>query len=149
MKDIILTLLSAVLSVVIPVATAYLVSFLKKKSAQVSAQTENEKAKQYIDEFTDAITTAVAATSQTYVDALKADNVFTAEAQEIALEKAKSTAIKILSTAALSFISELKGNTDEYLTVKIEGAVRNQKKEEPLLLGACISATETDEVTEE
>ena len=77
MKEFMFTLLQGILSVAIPLATAYLVAFLKKKSAQVQAQTENERAQYYLGEITAAVTTAVTATSQTYVDALKADNAFT------------------------------------------------------------------------
>ena len=142
MKEFMFTLLQGILSVAIPLATAYLVAFLKKKSAQVQAQTENERAQYYLGEITAAVTTAVTATSQTYVDALKADNAFTKEAQLEALQKAKNTALSILSPAAAQFIANVYGDLNEYLTAKIEETVRVQKTEQGLLLPAVLDTTE-------
>ena len=142
MKEFVFTLLQAVLSVAIPVATAYLVSFLKKKSAQAQTQIENDTAKHYLDEITNAVTTAVSATSQTYVDALKKDNAFTKEAQLEALNKAKNTALSILSPAAAQFVSEVYGDLNSFLVAKIEEAVRVQKTSAGVLLPGILDTTE-------
>ena len=142
MKEFVFTLLQAVLSVAIPVATAYLVSFLKKKSAQTQTQIENDTAKHYLDEITNAVTTAVSATSQTYVDALKKDNAFTKEAQLEALNKAKDTALSILSPAAAQFVSEVYGDLNGFLVAKIEEAVRVQKTSTGVLLPGILDTTE-------
>lgn len=142
MKEFVFTLLQAVLSVAIPVATAYLVSFLKKKSAQAQTQIENDTAKHYLDEITNAVTTAVSATSQTYVDALKKDNAFTKEAQLEALNKAKDTALSILSPAAAQFVSEVYGDLNSFLVAKIEEAVRVQKTSAGVLLPGILDITE-------
>lgn len=127
MKDFILTLLAAVLTTAISVATPYVVTFLKKKGVQISEQTQNSKASKYINEATDAITTAVTAVSQTYVDALKKDNAFTKQAQLEALNRAKDTAISIMSEEAKEFIANAYGDLTTYLTAKIEENVRQQK----------------------
>ena len=142
MKEFVFTLLQAVLSVAIPVATAYLVSFLKKKSAQAQTQIENDTAKHYLDEITNAVTTAVSATSQTYVDALKKDNAFTKEAQLEALNKAKDTALSILSPAAAQFVSEVYGDLNSFLVAKIEEAVRVQKTSASVLLPGILDTKE-------
>ena len=142
MKEFVFTLLQAVLSVAIPVATAYLVAFLKKKSAQAQEQIENDTAKHYLDEITNAVATAVSATSQTYVDALKKDNAFTKEAQLEALNKAKATALAILSPAAAQFIAEVYGDLGSFLTAKIEEAVRVQKTSQGILLPAVLDTTD-------
>lgn len=127
MRDFILTLLAAVLTTAISVATPYVVTFLKKKGVQISEQTQNSKASKYINEATDAITTAVTAVSQTYVDALKKDNAFTKQAQLEALNRAKDTAISIMSEEAKEFIANAYGDLTTYLTAKIEENVRQQK----------------------
>ena len=127
MKDFILTLLAAVLTTAISVATPYVVTFLKKKGVQISEQTQNSKASKYINEATDAVTTAVTAVSQTYVDALKKDNAFTKQAQLEALNRAKDTAISIMSEEAKEFIANAYGDLTTYLTAKIEENVRKQK----------------------
>lgn len=143
MKDFLFTLLEAVLAVAIPIATGYIVNFLNQKSKQLVGQTENAKAKHYIDEVTTAVTTAVTATSQTYVDSLKNKNAFTKEAQAEALEKAKDTALAIISPAAAEFIKEVYGDLENYLTAKIEETVRVQKNETPLLVSAPVATLES------
>lgn len=142
MKEFMFTLLQGILSVAIPLATAYLVTFLKRKSAQVAAQTENERAQHYLGEITKAVTTAVTATSQTYVDALKAENAFTKEAQLEALNKAKDTALAVLSPAAVQFIADVYGDLNAYLIAKIEETVRVQKTEQGVLLPGVLEVTE-------
>ena len=143
MKDFLFTLLEAVLAVAVPIAPAYIVHFLNQKSKQLAEQTENAKAKHYIDEVTTAVTTAVTATSQTSVDSLKNNNAFTNEAQAEALEKAKVTALAIISPAAAEFIKEVYGDLENYLTAKIEETVRVQKNEAPLLISAPIATLES------
>lgn len=143
MKELIITLLEAVITAAVPIVVAYLVGFLKRISVQVAIKTENDTAKHYIEEVTEAVTTAVTATSQTYVDALKNKNLFSKEAQEEALKKAKSTAIAIISPAAAEFIKEVYGDLEMYLTAKIEEAVRVQKTETPILLSAPIANLES------
>lgn len=143
MKEFILTLLAAVLTTAISVATPYVVVFLRKKSANLTAQTDNAKAKQYINEATDAIATAVTAVSQTYVDALKKDNAFTKEAQLEALERAKNTALSIMSEEAKTFIVTAYGDLTTFLTAKIEEKVRVQKTETPALLSAPVATLES------
>ncbi len=138
MKEFILTLLAAVLTTAISVATPYIVTFLKKKGVQIATQTENSKAQKYINEATDAIATAVTAVSQTYVDALKADNAFTKEAQAEALNRAMNTAIAIMSAEAKEFIVSAYGDLTTYLTAKIEENVRLQKSDIASLASAVI-----------
>lgn len=128
-KEIILTILEAVLSFAITIGTIYFVAFLKKKSQQLSDMTDNENAKHYLSEITEAVTTAVIFTSQTYVDALKNKNAFTKDAQIEALNKAKETALSIISPAATDFIEEVYGDLDVFMEAKIEEAVRVQKTE--------------------
>lgn len=143
MKNIIVTLLEGVITVFVPIIAAYLAEFLKKSSAQLEAKTESDRAKHYIKEVAEAVTTAVTATSQSYVDALKNTNMFTKEAQGEAREKAKNTAVSIISPAAAEFITEVYGDLELYLTAKIEEAVRVQKTEAPVLLSAPVATLES------
>lgn len=146
MKEFLLDALQIVLSALIPVVVAYACAFFKKKTAQIAAQTENEKAKHYINEISNAVITAVTATSQTYVDALKGENAFTAEAQKEALERTYKTAMAIISPAALAFVTDVYGDLEGYLTAKIEETVRNQKQTATLVTGiATLDEIETPE----
>lgn len=146
MKEILLDLLRAVLTALIPLVCAYVCKYFKQKTAQIAEQTENDRAAYYLNEITNAVTTAVAATSQTYVDALKADKAFTAEAQKEALNKAHETAMAIISPAALQFATDIYGDVEKYLTAKIEETVRNQKQTATLVTGiATLDEIETAE----
>lgn len=81
----------------------------------------------YITEIADAVSAAVAATSQTYVDALKQAGKFDLEAQKEAAQKALTACLASISPAAQAFIEALYGDLTEYLTTKIEAEVRRQK----------------------
>lgn len=147
MKDFLITLLEAVLIAAIPVLTAYAVKFLQAKSEQAAVQIENETAQAYLAEITSAVTTAVTATSQTYVDSLKASGAFTKEAQIEALLKAKDTALSILSAEAREFVEQAYGDITTYLEAKIEETVRNTKTATATLETATIEVASTDAAT--
>lgn len=85
MNEAVFNLLMTVLTAVITAVSAYGIAFIKKKGEQAAAQTDSIKRQDAIEEMTDAISVAVSATSQTYVDALKAAGSFDAEAQKQAL----------------------------------------------------------------
>lgn len=146
LEELLLTLLQAVIVAAVPVLTTFAVKFLQAKSAQLGSQTENEKARMYLAEITGAITTAVTATSQTYVDALKNTGTFSPEAQLEALEKAKQTAISILSPAAVEFIENVYGDISSFIEAKIEELVHSQKAATPIMLGTIAETTDTDAI---
>ena len=85
---------------------------------------------------------AITEDAQTYVDALKAENAFTKEAQLEALNKAKDTALAVLSPAAVQFIADVYGDLNAYLIAKIEETVRVQKTEQGVLLPGVLEVTE-------
>jgi hypothetical protein len=64
------------------VLTAYIVKYVNSKANELSASTENEIQKKYIELLSNTITQCVIATNQTYVDSLKEQNAFTADAQK-------------------------------------------------------------------
>ena len=120
-------LLIAVITAAVPVLTAYGVALIRKTAADVAAGTEDANAQRYITEISIAVSDAVAATSQTYVDALKNKGEFTLEAQREAAKKALASCIASLTPAARDFITEVYGDINGYLTNKIEAEVRSQK----------------------
>ncbi|MCD7891627.1 MAG: hypothetical protein LUG26_07780 [Ruminococcus sp.] len=127
MREFLTSLFIAVVTAAIPVVTTYVISMLKKTAENAAADTDDIKAQSYIREIANAISDAVAATSQTYVDALKQAGTFTAEAQKEAAQKALSACIASISPAAQQFIETAYGDLTEYLTNKIEAEVRKQK----------------------
>ena len=101
MQELLSNLLIAVITAAVPVITAYGISLIKKTAENAAANTSNVKEQGYIREIADAISDAVAATSQTYVDALKKAGVFTKEAQEEAAKKSLTACLASISPAAL------------------------------------------------
>ena len=79
------------------------------------------------DEITSRLEDAVYATTQTYVDDLKASGSFNKEAQLHALALALATLLGSLSQEAKDYIQENFGNTETYLTGRIEAEVKRQK----------------------
>lgn len=117
----------AMATAVLPVLTAYTVAFIRKVGDNAAANAESVKAKTYITEAAEAIAAAVAATNQTYVDALKKAGTFDAAAQKEAAQKALEACLASISPAAQSFIETAYGDIREYLTTRIEAEVRKQK----------------------
>ncbi len=122
-------LLLAVITAAVPVLTVYAVNVIRKIGAKAAADTDDIMLQGYIEEITTAVTDAVAATSQTYVDALKKAGKFDKEAQENAAKNALLVCAKTISPAAMQFIEKTYGSIVDYLTNKIESEVRRQKLE--------------------
>ena len=135
MQEFLKELFFAVITAAVPVLTAYIVVLIRKVGENAAANTESIQAKTYIMEAAEAIAAAVAATNQTYVDALKNAGKFDAEAQKQAAQKALAACLKSISPAAQEFIERAYGDIREYLTTRIEAEVRKQKNEAPLTLG--------------
>lgn len=129
MDAVLTNLLTAVITAAVPVLSATAVYFIKKAAADAAAKTDNTLAQSYITEIANAVSDAVAATSQTYVDALKKDNAFTKEAQQEAAQKALTACIATISPAAQEFVEDAYGDLTAYLLTKIEAEVRKQKLE--------------------
>lgn len=136
MNEFLSELLIAVVTATVPVVSAFLVAFINKLRNQAVEQTEDAKRQSYITEIANAVSVAVAATSQTYVDALKTSGSFTVEAQREAAQKALTACVAAISPAAQSFITSAYGDLAEYLTNRIEAEVRKQKLETTLVTSA-------------
>ena len=150
MQEFLKEIFLAVVTAAVPVLTAYIIVCIRKVGDNAAANTENVKAKTYITEAAEAIAAAVAATNQTYVDALKNAGKFDAEAQKEAAQKALAACLASISPAAQRFIESAYGDIKEYLTTKIEAEVRKQKNETATLplVGELVSTVEkTVEVT--
>ncbi len=129
MKELISSLFFAVIAAVVPVLAKYAIDYIRQAKDRALASADDIRKRGYIEEIADTITDAVAATSQTYVDALKETGTFTKEAQKEAAQKALAACLASISPAAQSFIEAAYGNIREYMTTRIEAEVRKQKKE--------------------
>lgn len=127
MNEFLSNLLIAVVTAAVPVLTGYGIALMRKLAANAKANASSTEGKDIINEVTNAVADAVAATSQTYVDALKNAGSFTKEAQQEAAQKALDACIAALTPAAKDALTSICGDLNAYLTTKIEAEVRNQK----------------------
>lgn len=109
------------------VLTAYIVKFINAKSAEIQHNVDNDMADKYIAMVTDTISACVIATNQTYVEALKKQNAFTAEAQKEAFQLTYNAVMAILTDDAKDYLAEIYGDVSAYITNKIEAEVNISK----------------------
>lgn len=109
------------------VLTAYLVKFMKAKSKELTNQIENDIADKYIIMLSETISDCVIATNQTYVEALKKKNAFTAEAQQEAFQLTYDAIMTVLTEDAKKYLRDVYGDLNAYITAKIEAEVNKSK----------------------
>ena len=109
------------------IVTRSLVIYISTKKDELKNKTDNELAKKYLDLLNDTIANCVIATNQTYVEALKKENAFTADAQKAAFEKTYQAVIATLSKEAQKYLPEVVGDLQTYITQKIEASVNQNK----------------------
>ena len=109
------------------VATTALIVFITVKTKELKKKYDNELFHKYADMLEQTIISCVIATNQTYVEALKKEGKFYAEAQKIAFDKTFSAVITILSDDAYDYLSEAIGDLEEYITNRIEAEVNTCK----------------------
>lgn len=109
------------------VLTAYVVKFINMKSVEIQANVDNDMADKYIAMVADTVSACVIATNQTYVEALKKENAFTAEAQKEAFNLTYNAVMAILTDEAKEYLAEIYGDVAAYITNKIEAEVNISK----------------------
>ena len=109
------------------VLTAYFIKFVNAKSAEIGTKVENETQKKYLEMLNSTITDCVIATTQTYVDSLKKQGAFDAEAQKVAFTMTYESVIKLLTDEATEYLNEAVGDLQLYITQKIEAEVNLNK----------------------
>ena len=109
------------------VLTAYIVKFINIKSVEIQANVHNDMADKYIAMVADTVAACVIATNQTYVEALKKQNAFTAEAQKEAFNLTYNAVMAILTDDAKDYLAEIYGDVAAYITNKIEAEVNISK----------------------
>ena len=112
---------------VLSIAGIYLTYLISVKIKELKQKTKDETARKYLDMLNDTISSAVLATTQTYVDSLKKQGKFDAEAQKIAFKQTYDAVMKVLTTDAIKYITESVGDLETYVTNKIEADVKLSK----------------------
>lgn len=109
------------------VLTAYIVKYINVKSIEIQTGVDNDMADKYIAMVADTVSACVIATNQTYVEALKKENAFTAEAQKEAFQLTYNAVMAILTDEAKEYLAEIYGDVSAYITNKIEAEVNISK----------------------
>ena len=109
------------------VLTAYFIKFVNAKSAEIGTKVENETQKKYLEMLNSTITDCVIATTQTYVDSLKKQGTFDAEAQKVAFTMTYESVVKLLTDEATEYLNAAVGDLQLYITQKIEAEVNLNK----------------------
>lgn len=121
--EILMVLLKLVIMIVVPVATTVLTYLLKTYVEELINKNVQGETAEALKCGLDIITDSVNYVQQTYVDTLKKENKFSAEAQAEALEAAKNRAIELMNTDIQSAIESSYGNLDTYVTTIIESII--------------------------
>lgn len=109
------------------VLTAFFVKWVNAKTAEIADTRKNETEKKYLNMLNNTITDCVIATTQTYVDTLKKQGAFDAEAQKVAFTMTYEAVVKLLTDEATEYLNEAVGDLNLYITQKIESEVNLNK----------------------
>lgn len=118
--EIVFSLVSVVLTALASWGVSKLIAFLNSKI-------EDEKAAELATDAVMAVYNAVKATYQTYVQAIKGTDMWTAEAQEKALKMALETAKASMTEEVKAYIEEHFGDLDEWLKSQTESTLYDLK----------------------
>lgn len=111
----------------IGVLTTYAITYINKQKAELIKKSENEILDKYLNLLGNTISDCVAATTQTYTEALKKEGKFDAEAQQKAFDMTFNTVKALLTEEAQKYISTAVGDIDQFIKSKIEAEINNKK----------------------
>ena len=109
------------------IGTIYLINLIKVKIQELKQKKDNEIYHKYLDMVEDTIVQCVLATTQTYVDSLKKQGAFDADAQKLAFTKTYTNVMKILSEEAKEYLNTALGDLETYVYNRIEANVKLSK----------------------
>ena len=109
------------------ILTTFIVKFINAKMNQISESRDSELEKKYLQMLNSTITDCVIATTQTYVEALKKQGEFDAEAQKVAFTLTFESVSNLLTEEAKEYLSAAVGDLNLYITQKIEAEVQLNK----------------------
>ena len=124
-NEILITVVGGLVGIAFTVVSAVLVPMLV---AWLKTKTKNEVITKAIERAGDIIVKAANTTTQTYVDALKKDGKFDAEAQKKAFQMTMTAVLTLLNDETKKAIVETYGDLQKWLTTEIENAVFEGKK---------------------
>lgn len=126
-----LEVLNEVFQMLLPLALTALsvtaMSYVRKKLEEGKEKSDSDTTDKYLTMLQSTVEDAVLATTQTYVDALKNQNMFDKEAQKHAFQLTYDAVMKVLTDDAKEYIANAVGDLETYITNKIESTVKLSK----------------------
>jgi hypothetical protein len=116
--------------VIIPLLAAltiYAVKWINAQADKLKTETDNEILDKYLVMLAETVTKCVIATNQTYVESLKKEGKFDAEAQKVAFEKTYDAVMSIISIDMVEYLTEFVGDFETFLMQSIEAEVNANK----------------------
>ena len=117
-------ILMNILSIIVTAVILPLISFAGTKLiTYLNSKIKDENARELLTQATTIVTNAVRSVFQTYVDSLKATGSFDANAQTVALTKARDIALAQMSDDVKDYIITNYGDINNWLTTQIEATI--------------------------
>ena len=126
--EFLMELLKIVIMIVVPVATSVLTYYAQKYFNQLIDENVSDEMEAILTKGFQILMDSVNYVQQTYVDSLKQQDKFTAEAQKEAFELAKKRAIELMNQHTQDAIIHIYGNLDTYIDTMIESIINQNKK---------------------
>lgn len=118
--DVLITVIDTLVNVVITVGLPYLFALLKKKLDNDEKFANNDKVKYYMNLAQDYLRDTVLMVKQTFVDSLKKEGRFDADAQAEAFKLAKEAWLGMMSEEMKNIIMKEVGDIDIWANAKLE-----------------------------
>lgn len=119
-NEILMYIIETVLKLVVAVAIPYGFKLIRDKM-------KNDTQIKYLNKFEQLVKDAVNQVQQTYVENMKAENMFDEEAQKEALAMVKSNVLNMMNDRMQEIVIDAVGDFDEYMRNMIESEVFNIK----------------------
>lgn len=110
------------------VLTTFFVKWVNVQADKLKSSAKNETEAKYIEMLNNTISDCVIATTQTYVDSLKKQGAFDADAQKVAFTMTYEAVIQLLTEEATEYLDAAVGDLQLYITQKIEAEVKLNKE---------------------
>lgn len=115
-NQILMYIIETALKLVVAVAIPYLFNLLRVKI-------ENDTQIKYLNKFEQLVSDAVTQVQQTYVDNMKAENLFDKDAQREAMAMVKVNVMNMMNDRMQEIVYDAVGDFDEYLRNLVESEV--------------------------
>lgn len=119
-NEVIMYIINTLFKLIISVAIPYGFNLIRQKM-------KNDVQKKYLNMFEKMVRDAVDRVQQTYVENLKAEDMFNEEAQKHAFEMVKNDVLNMMNAEMKDVVMEAVGDFETYITNLIESQVYNSK----------------------